>query len=168
MSICCTPLLALSDTSAAQNLISPGSLTRWSSLWIEEGRSEVWSKHKLQESPRDLILLWKTPNSVKFMQILLLFFYHLTLTVQVTKGKTGGSVWLWFWISKYNPIQKLMDLCSPLPYDEAFLSWWEWCFPGWPHPALYKAQEVTEWVEQNENDVNHMPWPSQSPNLNPI
>lgn len=23
---------------------------------------------------------------------------------------------------------------SPLPYDETFLSWWEWLFPGWHYP----------------------------------
>ena len=27
---------------------------------------------------------------------------------------------------------------------------------------------VTEWFDEHEHDVNHMPWLSQSPDLNPI
>ena len=27
---------------------------------------------------------------------------------------------------------------------------------------------VAEWFDEHENDVSHMPWPSQSPDLNPI
>jgi hypothetical protein len=27
---------------------------------------------------------------------------------------------------------------------------------------------VTEWFHEHENNVNHIPWLSQSPNLNPI
>ena len=27
---------------------------------------------------------------------------------------------------------------------------------------------VTEWLDEHENDVIHMPWPSQSPDLYPI
>jgi hypothetical protein len=27
---------------------------------------------------------------------------------------------------------------------------------------------VTEWFDEHGNDVSHMPWPSQSPDLNPI
>lgn len=33
---------------------------------------------------------------------------------------------------------------------------------------LHRSQEVTQWFNENENDVNHMLWPSQSPDLNPI
>jgi hypothetical protein len=35
-------------------------------------------------------------------------------------------------------------------------------------PPIHRAQVVIEWFDENENDVNHMPWPSQSPVLNPI
>ena len=31
-----------------------------------------------------------------------------------------------------------------------------------------RARMVTEWFDVHENDVNHMPWLSQSPDLNPI
>ncbi len=30
------------------------------------------------------------------------------------------------------------------------------------------ARGVTEWFDEYENDVNHMLWPSQSPDLNPV
>ncbi len=31
-----------------------------------------------------------------------------------------------------------------------------------------RARGVTEWFDKYENNVNHMLWPSQSPDLNPI
>ncbi len=33
---------------------------------------------------------------------------------------------------------------------------------------VHRAQGVTEWFDEYENDGNHMLWPSQSPDLNPI
>ena len=33
---------------------------------------------------------------------------------------------------------------------------------------IHRARGVTEWFDEYENDVNHMLWPSQSPDLNPI
>jgi hypothetical protein len=30
-------------------------------------------------------------------------------------------------------------------------------------PPIHRARVVTEWFDEHENDVNHMPWPSQSP-----
>ena len=33
---------------------------------------------------------------------------------------------------------------------------------------IHRAHMVTEWFDEHENDVNHMPWPSQSQDLNPI
>jgi hypothetical protein len=42
---------------------------------------------------------------------------------------------------------------------------------GYHGYALIRLQcppVVTEWFHEHENDVNHMPWPCQSPNLNPI
>ncbi len=33
---------------------------------------------------------------------------------------------------------------------------------------IHRARGVTEWFDESENDVNHMLWPSQSPDLNPI
>lgn len=33
---------------------------------------------------------------------------------------------------------------------------------------IHRAQGVTEWFYEYENDVNHILWPSQSPDLNPI
>ena len=32
---------------------------------------------------------------------------------------------------------------------------------------IHKAQRVTEWFDEYENYVNHMLWPSRSPDLNP-
>ena len=34
--------------------------------------------------------------------------------------------------------------------------------------SIRRAREVTEWFDEYENDVNHMLWPSQSPDLNPV
>ncbi len=33
---------------------------------------------------------------------------------------------------------------------------------------VHRARGVTEWFDEYENDVNHMLWPSQSPDFNPI
>ena len=33
---------------------------------------------------------------------------------------------------------------------------------------IHQARVVTEWFDEHENDVNHMPCPTQSPDLNPI
>ena len=33
---------------------------------------------------------------------------------------------------------------------------------------IHRERGVTEWFDEYENDVNHMLWPSQSPDLNPI
>ena len=33
---------------------------------------------------------------------------------------------------------------------------------------IHRARVVTEWFDELENDVNYMPWLSQSPDLNPI
>ena len=33
---------------------------------------------------------------------------------------------------------------------------------------IHRARVVTEWFDEHENNVNHMPWPSQSPDFNPI
>ena len=32
---------------------------------------------------------------------------------------------------------------------------------------IHRVRGVTEWFDEYENYVNHMPWPSQSPDLNP-
>ena len=32
---------------------------------------------------------------------------------------------------------------------------------------IHRARGVTEWFDEYENDVNHMLWPLQSPDLNP-
>ena len=34
--------------------------------------------------------------------------------------------------------------------------------------AIHRARVVTEWFDEHENDVNHMLWPSQSPDGNPM
>ena len=34
--------------------------------------------------------------------------------------------------------------------------------------AIHQARVVTEWFDEHANDLNPMPWPSQSPDLNPI
>ncbi len=33
---------------------------------------------------------------------------------------------------------------------------------------IHRAGGVTEWFDENENDVNHMLWSVQSPDLNPV
>ena len=33
---------------------------------------------------------------------------------------------------------------------------------------IHRVQGVTEWFDEYENNMNHMLWPSQSPDLNPI
>jgi len=33
---------------------------------------------------------------------------------------------------------------------------------------IHRARGVTEWFDEFKNNVNHMLWPSQSPDLNPI
>jgi hypothetical protein len=47
--------------------------------------------------------------------------------------------------------------------------WFNQCVPGrigWQCP--HRARMVTEWFDEHGNDVNNMPWPSQSPDLNPF
>ena len=34
--------------------------------------------------------------------------------------------------------------------------------------SFHRTQGVTEWFDEYEDDVNHMLWPSQSPDLNPV
>jgi transposase len=34
--------------------------------------------------------------------------------------------------------------------------------------TMHRARVVTELFDEHENNVNHMPWPSQSPDFNPI
>lgn len=50
---------------------------------------------------------------------------------------------------------------STLSFNEALLSWWEWCLPGWPRP-IHIAQGITEWFDEDNKEVSHMLWPSQS------
>ena len=33
---------------------------------------------------------------------------------------------------------------------------------------IHRAQVVTKWFDKHENDINHMSWLCQSPDLNPI
>ena len=41
--------------------------------------------------------------------------------------------------------------------------------PLWDDDApVHRARVVTECFDEHENDVNNMPWSSQSPDLNPI
>ena len=35
-------------------------------------------------------------------------------------------------------------------------------------PFIDKGGGVTEWFDEYENNVNHVLWPSQSPELNPV
>lgn len=35
-------------------------------------------------------------------------------------------------------------------------------------PPIIRPWGLTEWIEENENDVNHTIWPSHSPHLNPV
>ena len=34
--------------------------------------------------------------------------------------------------------------------------------------AIILSQDMPEWFDENKNDVNHLPWLSQLPDLNPI
>jgi transposase len=41
--------------------------------------------------------------------------------------------------------------------------------PTWDGNApIHRARVVTEWFDEHDNYLNHMPWPSQSPDLKPI
>lgn len=45
---------------------------------------------------------------------------------------------------------------------------WEWCPPArMAAPPSLRQKKLIEWLKEDENDVNHMLWNSQSPNLNP-
>lgn len=132
MSICCTPLLALSDTSAAHNLISHGSLTRWGSCKIEKDRTEVWSKHKLQDSKCGFVPLHKHH---------VLYNSCIKSNTDNRSGRLKGKKWLccgWdpCWINQYKSIQNSLDFYSPLSYHKAFLSLWEWSLLGRPRPHV--------------------------------
>ena len=49
------------------------------------------------------------------------------------------------------------------------LFWLPWlCSHRVTMPPIPRARVVTEWFVEHENDVNHVPWPSQSPDLNPV
>ena len=45
------------------------------------------------------------------------------------------------------------------------LSCLAWSLPICP---IQRAQGVTEWFDEYENYANHMLWPFQSPDLNPV
>lgn len=34
--------------------------------------------------------------------------------------------------------------------------------------SIHRAQGVTEWIDEYENDVNHIRWHSKSPDFNPV
>lgn len=56
---------------------------------------------------------------------------------------------------------------SLLFYDETFHHWWECFLPGWQCP-IHRAQRITKWFDEYENDVNYMLWPLQSPDPNQV
>lgn len=31
------------------------------------------------------------------------------------------------------------------------------------HTPIHRARELTKWFDKDENDINNMPWPSQTP-----
>ncbi len=54
-----------------------------------------------------------------------------------------------------------------------FILWWNFYPDGSglfqdDNAPIHRARGVTEYFSEYENDVNHMLWPSQSPDLNPI
>ena len=48
------------------------------------------------------------------------------------------------------------------------LFWLPWLCPNDDSAHIHRSLVVTEWFDEHENDVNLMPWPSQSPDLNPV
>lgn len=56
----------------------------------------------------------------------------------------------------YRRVKSLTDWTA-LSHDETFLSWWEWCLPGWLHPYTKGPDRTLKWFDEYENDVNPNP-----------
>lgn len=42
-------------------------------------------------------------------------------------------------------------------YKETFLSWWKCLLPAWLHP-IHRAPQLTDWFDEEEDDVNCILW----------
>ncbi len=100
----------------------------------------------------------------------------LTLTVRIS----GGSIMLWgtcCWLG-LGPLVPSEGRVTANQY-KVVLS--DHLYPVMKHfyldgsglfqddnTPIHRARGVTEWFDEYENDVNHMLWSSQSPDLNPI
>lgn len=54
-----------------------------------------------------------------------------------------GGIYLFCWHGLSPPVQTSFD-CSPLSFDETFLSWWVWSLWGCPHP--YPQGMMVHWM----------------------
>ncbi|CAB4476100.1 unnamed protein product [Rhizophagus irregularis] len=115
-------------------------------LWINEWDSVIWS----DESKFELFrgngrrLVWRRPHEKYDIECLI---------PTVKSGQQGVMVWRCFSKNNLGPLVKLEDDQENFIFQD-------------DNAPIHTARVVKSWEEENE--VNSLPWPAQSPDLNPI
>ncbi|CAB4407386.1 unnamed protein product [Rhizophagus irregularis] len=115
-------------------------------LWINEWDSVIWS----DESKFELFrgngrrLVWRRPHEKYDIECLI---------PTVKSGQQGVMVWGCFSKNNLGPLVKLEDGQENFIFQD-------------DNAPIHTARVVKSWEEENE--VNSLPWPAQSPDLNPI
>ncbi|GET59659.1 IS630 family transposase [Rhizophagus irregularis DAOM 181602=DAOM 197198] len=115
-------------------------------LWINEWDSVIWS----DESKFELFrgngrrLAWRRPHEKYDIECLI---------PTVKSGQQGVMVWGCFSKNNLGPLVKLEDDQENFIFQD-------------DNAPIHTARVVKSWEEENE--VNSLPWPAQSPDLNPI
>lgn len=81
--------------------------------------------------------------------------------------KCGGSIIDLFLLSWFGSTSKVLLIEHLYVMLKQFYPSGSGLFPH-DSTSIHRPQEVTEWYDEDEDDLNHMLWPSQLPDLNPV
>lgn len=76
----------------------------------------------------------------------------------------GGIVLEWFWSTCYLSEQ---DHYKVIQIQKHFYPDGNGPFQDGSTP-IHRAQDLTEWLDEDENYITYLLWPSQLPDLNPV